>query len=313
MDNIPGPGNSRPDSEDSPDDPVSDKYSELKTRPETFDAPHDRIETPATTNPIAPVLASLINQSRVTNPSGTPTNVQRSSSNQSISQKAKKQRKTHIVGTASARKRLEPVGQEKIDTSLQTILSDLPEDEVPPGDETDHGSTIASTLVSKIPVQSVPTIRTGDNQSAWSETLNDYQDMQTENNTTILDQAQELVAVDQKSKSLTIRGDGDSSEEDRSAWEKRQQRELYESDESEDFHTLGASQLELNRTGQGASVPINWNENFAMEKTGWEGWNEKPLEESSRRELNWDDWRMDSDKDSKKLNHPPVISDDLIV
>jgi hypothetical protein len=84
-----------------------------------------------------------------------------------VSQKAKKQRKTHIVGTASARKRtsskrevrsddlhsgsettaemqkllaievgLEPVGQEKIDTSLQKILSDLPEDEVPPGDET---------------------------------------------------------------------------------------------------------------------------------------------------------------------------------
>ncbi|KAA1067656.1 hypothetical protein PGT21_013006 [Puccinia graminis f. sp. tritici] len=267
MDNIPGPGNSRPDSEDSPDDPVSDKYSELKTRPETFDAPHDRIETPATTNPIAPVLASLINQSRVTNPS----------------------------------------------EEFFKAKHDLPEDEVPPGDETDHGSTIASTLVSKIPVQSVPTIRTGDNQSAWSETLNDYQDMQTENNTTILDQAQELVAVDQKSKSLTIRGDGDSSEEDRSAWEKRQQRELYESDESDDFHPLGASQLEFNRTGQGASVPINWNENFAMEKTGWEGWNEKPLEESSRRELNWDDWRMDSDEDSKKFNHPPVISDDLIV
>jgi hypothetical protein len=84
-------------------------------------------------------------------------------------------------------------------------------------------------------------------------------------------------------------------------------------DESEDFHPLGASQLELNQTGQGASGPINWNENFAMEKTGWEGWNEKPLEESSRRELNWDDWRMDSDEDSKKFNHPPVISDDLIV
>jgi hypothetical protein len=49
----------------------------------------------------------------------------------------------------------------------------------------DHGSTIASTLVSKIPVQSVPTIRTGDNQSAWSETLNDYQDTQTENNTSV--------------------------------------------------------------------------------------------------------------------------------
>ncbi|KAA1134598.1 hypothetical protein PGTUg99_007100 [Puccinia graminis f. sp. tritici] len=295
MDNIPGPGNSRPDSEDSPDDPVSDKYSELKTRPETFDAPHDRIETPATTNPIAPVLASLINQSRVTNPSEEFFKA--------------KHKKTYIIKKGG----LEPVGQEKIDTSLQTILSDLPEDEVPPGDETDHGSTIASTLVSKIPVQSVPTIRTGDNQSAWSETLNDYQDMQTENNTTILDQAQELVAVDQKSKSLTIRGDGDSSEEDRSAWEKRQQRELYESDESDDFHPLGASQLEFNRTGQGASVPINWNENFAMEKTGWEGWNEKPLEESSRRELNWDDWRMDSDEDSKKFNHPPVISDDLIV
>ncbi|KAA1099212.1 hypothetical protein PGT21_022866 [Puccinia graminis f. sp. tritici] len=92
-----------------------------------------------------------------------------------------------------------------------------------------------------------------------------------------------------------------SSDEDRSAWEKRQQRELYESDESDDFHPLGVSLLQVNPALPGPSAAVNWDSNHGVEKTGWESWPGQTAQESQKIGLNMEmDWRSNPHEDRKK-------------
>ncbi|KAA1094360.1 hypothetical protein PGT21_019039 [Puccinia graminis f. sp. tritici] len=297
---------SLPDSEDLSDDPVSNRYSELK---EGSNLQED-LDAPQTQNDPLPTL--LTDQSIFLDAIAT-IDEQRDVSGSDTSRT--KQRKTQIIGTASARKgsasrregrsgdsnsgsetsaalqnaltssreHFAPGGAERLNVIHRPILLNISEDGSPVPDES--VSTGTSVLVAKNLVPQIPTVTISNMGENYS---NNDKRSQTENTRT--KQAQPVVEGKEQNEN--------SSDEDRSAWEKRQQRELYESDESDDFHPLGVSLLQVNPALPGPSAAVNWDSNHGVEKTGWESWPGKTAQESQKIGLNMEmDWRSNPHED----------------
>ncbi|KAA1113104.1 hypothetical protein PGT21_020945 [Puccinia graminis f. sp. tritici] len=320
---------SLPDSEDLSDDPVSNRYSELK---EGSNLQED-LDAPQTQNDPLPTL--LTNQSIFLD-AITTIDEQRDVSGSDTSRT--KQRKTQIIGTASARKgsasrregrsgdsnsgsetsaalqnaltssreHFAPGGAERLNVIHRPILLNISEDGSPVPDES--VSTGTSVLVAKNLVPQIPTVTISNMGENYS---NNDKRSQTENTRTSasefevnillpanadrvqpqnIEQAQPVVEGKEQNEN--------SSDEDRSAWEKRQQRELYESDESDDFHPLGVSLLQVNPALPGPSAAVNWDSNHGVEKTGWESWPGQTAQESQKIGLNMEmDWRSNPHED----------------
>ncbi|KAA1083305.1 hypothetical protein PGT21_013395 [Puccinia graminis f. sp. tritici] len=317
------------DSEDLSDDPVSDRYSELKksnTIQEGLDVPQASF---------APLPSSLIDQPKKSDPGR---NMQRGNSRQSRT----KQRKTQIIGKASTRRGSSSRREGRSGDShtgsdnsaaIQNALTSTREDSAPDGVENlhlihkpnllnvledgspaigdDNESTDTSALVSKHLVPPVPTVIISNIGESRSD--ND-QRSQTENTRTSASEFEvnSLLPVvkmrsnyDQRSQTENSKTSASEFEvnccyhdEDRSAWDKRQQRELYESDESDDFHPLGVSPLEVNPSLPGPSVPLDWDSDSGLEKSGWEQWGGENIRETSQSGLNLKmDWGSNHNND----------------
>ncbi|KAA1080855.1 hypothetical protein PGT21_023813 [Puccinia graminis f. sp. tritici] len=361
------------DSEDLSDDPVSDRYSELKksnTIQEGLDVPQASF---------APLPSSLINQPKKSDPG----NMQRGNSRQSRT----KQRKTQIIGKASTRRGSSSRREGRSGDShtgsdnsaaIQNALTSTREDSAPDGVENlhlihkpnllnvledgspaigdDNESTDTSALVSKHLVPPVPTViisnigescsdndqrsQTENTRTSASEfevnsllpvvkmRSNYDQRSQTENSKTSASEFEVNLLLPVNADSIQTRNQGEAqplvegqekmllgeshiqaqtlnpdanennSDEERSAWDKRQQRELYESDESDDFHPLGVSPLEVNPSLPGPSVPLDWDSDSGLEKSGWEQWGGENIGETSQSGLNLKmDWGSNHNND----------------
>jgi hypothetical protein len=72
-------------------------------------------------------------------------------------------------------------------------------------------------------------------------------------------------------------------------------------DESDDFHPLGVSLLQANPALPGTLAAVNLDSKPNVEKTGWEGWPRKTVQESKNIGINMEmDWYSNPHEECKK-------------